>query len=224
MYIPQIWPIPTQDREIWAPSKGDMNITRVVIADDHPFIRVGIRGILQRMGDVEVAGEAEDGFQALSLVYSLEPDILLLDMEMPGLQGIDVARELKKQGQKIPILVISAHEDKHFILGMLKIGAAGYLVKNEVPETVSRAIRGIVNGRRGWVSRKVAAMIGVWMHGDHPDQLILSKNDIRALQLYSHGKRSDEIGSELGWSRDQTEQQIERAIHAVRARLEQAYG
>lgn len=201
-----------------------MNITRVVIADDHPFIRVGIRGILQRMGDVEVAGEAENGLQALDMVRSLEPDILLLDIEMPGMQGIDVARELKKQGHKVPILVISAHEDKHFILGMLKNGAAGYLVKNEVPEAVARAVRGIANGRRGWVSRRVAAMIGVWMHGDHPDQICLSKNDIRALKLFAFGKRSEEIGSELGWSRDHTDQQIERAIKTVRAKLEQVYG
>jgi DNA-binding NarL/FixJ family response regulator len=201
-----------------------MNVTRVVIADDHPFIRVGIRGILQRMGDVEVAGEAEDGFQALNLVRSLEPNILLLDMEMPGLQGIDVARELKKQGQKIPILVISAHEDKQFILGMLRIGAAGYLIKHEVPEMIARAVRGIVNGRRGWVSQRVAAMIGVWMHEDEPEQSILSKNDIRALKLFARGKPSEEISSEFGWSRDHTDRLIEMAIKTVRARLEQIYG
>jgi two-component system, NarL family, response regulator DegU len=140
---------------------------RVVLADDHPFMRKGICSMLNKTEDIEVVGEARDGFEALTLVHNLDPDVLLLDMEMAGLQGMDVAKELEAVGSKVPILALSAYEDKQYILGILATGAAGYLTKDELPETIVRAIRGVAQGESGWVSGKVAKYLRIWQKHQH---------------------------------------------------------
>jgi DNA-binding NarL/FixJ family response regulator len=139
-----------------------METIRVVLADDHPLMRKGICSMLQKTEDIEVVGQAKDGYEALSLVHDLNPDVLLLDMEMPGLQGMEVAKELKAAGSEVPILALSAYEDKHYIIGILATGAAGYLTKEELPQTIIRAVRGVAKGENGWVSGKVAEYLNSW--------------------------------------------------------------
>lgn len=139
-----------------------MDPIRVVFADDHPLMRRGIRKMLQETPDIVVIAEATNGYEALELANMLDPDVLLLDMEMPGMNGIEVAQELEASGSTIPVLVFSAHEDKHYILGVLATGAAGYLTKEEVPETILKAIRGVACGEQGWVSARIATLISNW--------------------------------------------------------------
>jgi DNA-binding NarL/FixJ family response regulator len=141
-----------------------MDTIRVVLADDHLLMRTGIKNMLNRAEGIEVIGEAENGYQALDLAYSLEPDVLLLDMEMPGLKGVEVAQELEASGSTIPVLVLSAYEDKQFILGVLATGAAGYLTKEEVPENIIKAVRGVARGESGWVSTRIADRIRNWVN------------------------------------------------------------
>jgi len=196
-----------------------MSIIHVVLVDDHPFVRTGIRNILQEISNIQVVGEASDGLQALRLVESLAPDVLVLDMEMPGMKGIDVARELRAKGSNIPILALSAHEDKQFILGMLANGAAGYLVKDEVPETIVRAIQGVAQGELGWVSRRVAARIAVWLKGEKPDEIALDERDVWMLRLFLAGRSNLEISHSVGISEDEVEKRLENAVIAVRENL-----
>lgn len=195
-------------------------VTRLVLADDHPFVRVGIRTILEKSPDIIVVGEAGDGLQALHLTDALEPDVLLLDMEMPGLKGIEVAQKLREGGSSVPILALSAHEDKQYILGMLAHGAAGYLVKEEIPEMIIKAVLGVSQGERGWISRRVAARIGIWMQGEKPGHINLSEQDIKMLRLVVAGKKNEEIGATLGISETLVESNLETAVHAVRESLE----
>lgn len=136
--------------------------TRVVLADDHAAVRLGIRIILERAPDIAVVGEASDGFQALRLVEDLMPDVLLLDMEMPGLKGVEVAQRLKAVGSPVRILALSSYDDKQYILGLLATGALGYLVKEEAPEKIVAAVRGVARGERGWISQRIAAQIAAW--------------------------------------------------------------
>jgi DNA-binding NarL/FixJ family response regulator len=146
--------------------RGDRNIMeciRVVLADDHPLMRLGIRKMLSRTGDIEVVGEASNGYEALEMVSTLEPDVLLLDMEMPGMKGYEVAQELEASGSPVPILVLSAYEDRQYILGVLASGAAGYLTKEELPETIVKAVRGVARGEQGWVSKRIAHRIEEWI-------------------------------------------------------------
>jgi DNA-binding NarL/FixJ family response regulator len=100
-----------------------MEHIRVVLADDHPIVRSSIRSILNKSPDIEVIGEASSGAEALILVDRLEPDVLVLDVEMPEVHGIEVAQKLQEEKAELPILAVSAHEDRQFILGMLSSGA-----------------------------------------------------------------------------------------------------
>jgi DNA-binding NarL/FixJ family response regulator len=134
---------------------------RVVLADDHPFLRTGIRKILDKTPDIVVVGEAGDGHQALQLVETLSPDVLVLDVEMPNLNGIQVARQLAASDSQVRVLVLSAHDDRAHIFGMLEAGVAGYLTKDEGPEALVNAVRGVYQGKDGWLSQRVSNKIGV---------------------------------------------------------------
>ncbi|MEJ2706033.1 MAG: response regulator transcription factor [Anaerolineales bacterium] len=120
-------------------------VTRVVLADDHDRVRAGIRHLLEKADDIVVVGEASDGLEAIELVEEFSPDVLLLDMEMPVLDGNQVAENLKKADSQVRILAISAYDDRQYILGVLKRGAVGYITKDEVPNTLISAIRGVAH-------------------------------------------------------------------------------
>jgi len=131
-------------------------ITRVVVADDHEKIRAGIRALLNNTDDIMVIGEARDGLEALRLVEELRPDILLLDMEMPVMKGNEVATALKEKGSPVRILALSAYDDQQYILSILENGASGYLTKEDVPETLINALRGVAQGQKGWINQRLA--------------------------------------------------------------------
>lgn len=133
----------------------------VILADDHVVVRIGIRNLLSRSPDIAVIGEASNGVEAIQLVNDLRPDVLLLDMEMPELDGVEVARRLRAARSPVKILALSAYNDKQYILAMFDQGAAGYLTKDEAPEKIIEAIRGVAAGEQGWMSRKVAARLAV---------------------------------------------------------------
>jgi two-component system invasion response regulator UvrY len=116
---------------------------------------------LDKTPDIVVVGEASDGHQALQLVETLSPDVLVLDVEMPNLNGIQVARQLAASDSQVRILVLSAHDDRAHIFGMLEAGVAGYLTKDEGPEALVNAVRGVYQGKDGWLSQRVSNKIGV---------------------------------------------------------------
>ncbi len=136
-----------------------MNPITVVLADDHVVVRIGIKNLLSHSDDISVIGEASNGLEAIEKVNELKPDLLLLDMEMPELDGVEVARQLRDTHSETRILALSAYNDKQYILSMLEQGAAGYLTKDEAPGTIVEAVRGVANGERGWLSRKAAARL-----------------------------------------------------------------
>lgn len=119
-----------------------MTKIQVVLVDDHPLAREGLRNLLDKAIDIAVVGEADDGVEALRLVETLKPDVLVLDMEMPGLSGVEVAQRLKSANTPVRVLALSAHNDKEYIMGLLANGAAGYLVKEEMLQTIVEAVRG----------------------------------------------------------------------------------
>jgi len=134
-----------------------MEKVRVVLADDHPVMRLGIRNLLSRSPKIQVVAEAGSGPEAIRLVAEVNPDVLLLDMEMPGMDGVEVARHLRSINSPVHILVLSAYDDKQYILSVLAEGAEGYLTKDEAPDTIVDAVLSVANGERNWMSRKAAA-------------------------------------------------------------------
>jgi DNA-binding NarL/FixJ family response regulator len=197
---------------------------RVVLADDHPIVRSGIRNLIEKANDIEVVGEANDGTQALRLVQELAPDVLLLDMEMPGLTGTEVARRLKGALPPVHILALSAYDDKQYILGLLSSGAAGYLTKEEVPEAIVEAVRGVARGEQGWVSRRVAAQMVAWTRDDDVSKSPLTDREVEALRLVVAGKTNQEIGVALGISEKTVEKRLESIFSklGVASRVEAA--
>ncbi len=124
-----------------------MKTTRVILADDHPIVRASIRRLLENAGDIEVVGEASDGIETIRMVEELAPDVLLLDVEMPGMRGFEVARQLQASGASVRILALSAYDDKQYVMAMLASGATGYLTKEEAPQTIVHAVHEAVEGR-----------------------------------------------------------------------------
>ena len=192
-----------------------MTPIRVVLADDHPVVRTGIRNLLSRSADINVVGEASNGSEALQMCADLKPDVLLLDMEMPGIKGVEVAQKLKNQENEIHILALSAYDDKQYILELLESGASGYLTKEEAPETIIDAIRGVAQGEQGWVSRRVAAQMSVWMREEEPEGSRLTHRELEVLRLVVEGKTNQGIGLNLGIS----EKTVEKYLEAVFAKL-----
>ncbi len=135
------------------------NITRVVLAEDNELVRKGIKRLLNKAADITVVGEANDGLEAMLLVEKLQPHLLVLDVEMPRLNGIEVARRLNKSQSKTRILVLSAYDDDEYIQEMLANGASGYLVKDEAPQRILEAVRGVALGETGWVSPQVKSRL-----------------------------------------------------------------
>jgi len=191
--------------------------TKVVLVDDHDMVRAGIRSILERTEEIEVIGEARDGLEALNLVEELVPDILLLDVEMPKMSGRRVAQELRDRELPVRIIALSAHDDNQYILGMLSRGVAGYLTKDEVPNLLIHAIRGIAGGEEGWVSNRVAQRIASWSKFGKADRATLTNIELRILGMIADRKNDTEIAKELGVEVNVVKKHIERLCDKFQA-------
>lgn len=170
---------------------------RVILIDDHPVVRSGIRNILEEAGDIVVEGESDNGEAALRLVEELSPDVLLLDMEMPGLSGVEVAQELQHRGAEVKVLALSAYDDEHYIRELLSSGAAGYLTKEEAMDAIVEAVRGIARGEEGWLSRRAAASMAAWTREDKPTLSDLTDREAEVLELVARGWTSARVANEL---------------------------
>jgi two-component system, NarL family, nitrate/nitrite response regulator NarL len=189
---------------------------RVVLADDHPIVRSGIRSLLERAGDIQVVGEASTGQETLLLINELAPDVLLLDMELPDIKGIEVARQVLQSGATVKILVLSAHDDPIYIHELLESGAVGYMVKEEAPEVIIDAVRGVAQGEQGWVSRQIAAKMVSWMRGEETAGVNFTPREKDVLRFVVDGKTNQQIGALLGIS----EKTVEKYLYAIFTKLD----
>lgn len=174
------------------------NPIRVLLIDDHPIVRSGIRMLLEQVDDIQVVGEADHGDDALGLVKRLNPDVLLLDMEMPGKTGVEVARELKAADAPVRILALSAYDDEQYILNLLTEGAAGYLTKEEALDTIVDAVRGVARGEEGWLSRRATARVASASVKERTkDPIQLTERETEVLDLLKKGWPNNRIAQEL---------------------------
>jgi DNA-binding NarL/FixJ family response regulator len=192
-----------------------MNKIRVLLADDHPIVRTGIRTMLQTATDIDVVAEAKSGAEALDLVERLQPDVLLLDMEMPGLSGVDVAKRLKLVNAPVRVLALSAYDDAQYVRNLLASGAAGYLTKEEAPEMIIDAVRGVARGEEGWLSRRAVAKVTAWAREDRDENGKLTERELEVLHLVVAGKTNQEIALALKIS----EKTVEKHVGAILSKL-----
>ena len=177
-----------------------MKKIRVLMIDDHPIVRSGIRMLLEKAGNIEVVGEADRGHEAVALIKRLKPDVLLLDMEMPGKTGVEVALEVEAAHLPVRVLALSAHDDEEYIMNLLANGAAGYLTKEEALDTIIEAIQGVANGEEGWLSRRAAARMATMARKRQRDVLDLTDREQEVVAFVAKGWTNNRIASELSLS------------------------
>jgi two-component system response regulator NreC len=174
---------------------------RIVLADDHRLMREGLKTLIAGESDLEVVGEAEDGRTAVSLALDLEPDLVIMDVAMPGLNGIEATRQILKQVPKVRIIALSMHSDRRFVGEMLKVGASGYLLKDGAFDELVRAIRAVLGGQT-YLNPRVASIV-IEHHVRRPRAetssvwSVLTSREREVLQLLSEGKTSKQIAAQL---------------------------
>jgi len=169
---------------------------KIVLADDHPIVRDGIKNLINTSVGIEVVGEADNGQDAYRLVIDKMPNVLLLDMELPGIHGVDLTKKLINEGIDVKILALSSYSDKEYISEMLSLGASGYLIKDEVPKNIVDAIRGVARGEQGWVSREVAAILSQLAVNTNPSE-DLTERELEVLSHVVNGETNREIAYAL---------------------------
>ena len=119
---------------------------RIVLADDHPIVRSGLRNLIQSQSDLEVVGEASSGLEALKLIRESQPELAIIDLTMPGLNGIQLGRRLAEEMPPVRVLMLTLHEDRAFLKQALDAGIRGYILKRSAAESLLQAIRAVMNG------------------------------------------------------------------------------
>jgi DNA-binding NarL/FixJ family response regulator len=170
----------------------------VLIADDHTVVRQGLKQILSNDAQLRVVGEAASGDEVMDLVKSLRVDALVLDISMPGKNGLEVLKELKRTHPRLPVLVLSMHPEDQFAIRILRAGAAGYVTKESAPDELIGALRKVCSGGK-YVSPKLAEKLAVFIEGEQSGPLHeqLSDREFAVLRMLALGQTVSEIADEL---------------------------
>ncbi|MBC7845402.1 MAG: response regulator transcription factor [Flavobacterium sp.] len=185
------------------------NTIRVILADDHVFVRDGIKSLLENEANIIVVGEATDGLEALKIVETEQPDLLILDIRMPNLTGIEVVEKLRSQNNFVKIVMLSMHESEEYVLKSIKAGADGYLLKGSSKEEFLKAVHTVANGGKyfsgdissiliGQLSNPVAASEA---KQTLEEDMMITKREKEILKLLLSGKGNKEIAEALDISK-----------------------
>ena len=184
---------------------SEMKKIRVVLADDHQMVRKGFRALLEKEADIQVIGEAEDGREAMRLVEQMRPDVLVMDLEMPGMSGLEAVRQLKKRSTAVRILILTMHRQTNTILQVLWNGAAGYALKDAAVTDLIEGIRTVYHGEV-FLSPTIAAQVVTrLMEGLREAEIaspldLLTDREREVLLLIAEGYARQEIAKKLSIS------------------------
>jgi two-component system response regulator NreC len=177
---------------------------RILIADDHTLLRSGIRALLEDQPDFTVVGEAEDGREAVRLVHQLRPNVVLMDIAMPLLNGLEATRQIKREHPEIKVLVLTMYDHEEYFRQMLEVGASGYIIKRAAAGELVSAIRAVHNGEAVLSPVITRLLLEDYLHRDagksEADPDALSPREREVLQLIAEGKTSREIAEILNLS------------------------
>jgi DNA-binding NarL/FixJ family response regulator len=193
---------------------------RIIIADDHQIVRQGLKLLLEKESDMEVVGEAEDGRSTVTLAKDLTPDIVVMDVKMPEMNGIEASHRILSELPGVKVIALSMYSDRRFVLDMLKAGAHGYLLKDCAFEELAQAIR-LVMARKTYLSPEIAEIVvkdyvTLDSRGGQSVTSTLTPREREVLQMIAEGKRTSQIAQLLSISIktvDTHRQQIMYKLH-----------
>jgi two-component system, NarL family, response regulator NreC len=175
---------------------------RILLADDHAVVRDGVRALLEKQADMAVVAEAADGREAAELAEEYSPDVVVMDIGMPSLNGIDATRRILSAHPQVGVVILSMHQDESYVLRSLKAGAKGYLLKDSLRSEVLEAIRAVAHGR-SFLTRKISRMMQedyireMEQRGLEDSYDLLTDREREVLQLAAEGKPNKEIAGAL---------------------------
>ncbi len=204
-------------------------LKRLLIADDHDLVRRGLRGLLRREPDLEIVGEARDGREAVELGLSLVPDLILMDVRMPGMDGLEATREIKARRPEIGILMVTMHDDPDYMLEAIKSGAAGYVLKDASWEDLTTSVRRALSGdfpmdpdvaarllqrlARETAQQSEATQTGSVPAGRLSD--LLTPRELEVLQRLTLGRTNSAIAQDLTISVGTAKSHVQRVIQKL---------
>ena len=182
-----------------------MSKIRILVADDHAIVRKGFRYVIQQQQDMDVIGEAADGREAVRLARELEPDVVVIDIGMPQLNGIEAAEQITSRNSKARVIILSVHSDETYIVRALNAGVKGYLLKESADLDLVRAVRSVAQGR-SFFSPKVAQTLAedyvrlIQQRGVQDSYDLLTEREKEILHLLAEGKSNKEVATILNVS------------------------
>lgn len=178
-----------------------MSDVTIVLADDHPVVRQGLRALLESEPAFRVIGEVDDGLEAVRVVGRLQPHVLIVDLSMPGLNGLEVTRQVRRRFPKTRVLMLSIHADEAYVLQALRNGAAGYILKDSSTADLLRAVFEVASDRRYLSSLLSQHAIEAYVQKEREEMLdtyeMLTTREREVLQLAAEGHSNSEIGARL---------------------------
>ncbi len=168
---------------------------RVLLADDHSIVRAGLARIIEESGDIQVVAEASDGREAIKKTGETSPDVVVVDISMPGLDGLEVITQLQASNPKLPVLVLTMHEEEQYVIRVFSAGAMGYITKRSAPEQLVAAIRKVHSGSR-YLTDSAAELLALHVAKGAPGRSLLdslSNREIQVLRRLAMGQTTREI-------------------------------
>lgn len=207
-----------------------MNTISVFLVDDHELVRRGLRSYLGNRPDIVIAGEAESGEQALALIQQTQPDVVIMDISMPGMDGMETTRRLKAQCPHCHVLTLTVHDDKQYFIEMLAAGASGYITKQAAAEELGAAIQAVAQGQvylqpalARWLLEDYQRLAKeAALHESHPSTSadlvgldVLSARERQVLELVGQGLNNQQVGERLNLSPKTIARHRERIMHKL---------